>query len=553
MQQGDIALQKSRSALACPGHACFWPKSSAGTVKVPYTISSVYNATDKTLIAAAMQEFTTLTCIRFVARTTESDYVQIKSVDGCWSYLGRIGGPQDLSLLRSGCMSKGIIQHELNHVLGFVHEQTRSDRDQYVQIMWQYIPQAVVSNFMKAEPETNNLGLDYDYTSVMHYGRFAFTNTSGEATIVPKPDSSVEIGQRYGLSNLDISKINKLYQCGTCSSLLSDWTGFLTSANYSSHYSDNSDCVWLIRLPADKVLLQFDAFDVQSTPGCVSDYLRVYDGDSQSSPVLLDRACGSGEIPSLIASSNLLLVQFVSDGTIAGNGFKASYSSVKCGTVLTKNTGTLASPGSPNNYPPNTDCTWVIAAPQGNKVSLTVIFFLLEMSRNCKYDYLVILDGSKLSSPSRGKYCGNQIVPNMVSTGSSLLFQFHSDKSVQYAGFQVKYSFGQKLRDGSSLRNHWEPYPAGSLNEERSPEPLAEVETPGLLVNLILSGTKVKRPQGHRQPVKWIIWPLVNPNPPRALWGRSVLNYPSEIWSPFSNLTAPVNDVQTQKFTLGKK
>src|SRR4029434_219128 len=57
----------------------------------------------------------------------------------CFSSLGRTGGKQVVSLQKSGCVYHGIIQHELNHALGFYHEQTRSDRDQYVKINWNYI------------------------------------------------------------------------------------------------------------------------------------------------------------------------------------------------------------------------------------------------------------------------------------------------------------------------------------------------------------------------------------------------------------------------------
>lgn len=57
----------------------------------------------------------------------------------CWSFLGQTGGSQVLSLQTPGCMWSGIAAHEFMHALGFVHEQSRSDRDHYVTIVWKNI------------------------------------------------------------------------------------------------------------------------------------------------------------------------------------------------------------------------------------------------------------------------------------------------------------------------------------------------------------------------------------------------------------------------------
>ncbi|KAJ8405128.1 hypothetical protein AAFF_G00321190 [Aldrovandia affinis] len=68
-------------------------------------------------------------------------------------------------------------------------------------------------NIFHHKQDTNNLNTPYDYTSVMHYGRTAFSNKYGMNTITPIPNPNQPIGQRTSLSIMDIQRINKLYSC----------------------------------------------------------------------------------------------------------------------------------------------------------------------------------------------------------------------------------------------------------------------------------------------------------------------------------------------------
>lgn len=211
LMEGDLVVPKHRNAIKCFSQSCFWPKSSNGYVVIPYTISSEYQYSERQMIETAFQSFHSSTCIRFVPRTNEYDYIMVESKDGCFSSLGRVGNGQTLSINRQGCLYPGVIQHETMHALGFQHEQTRSDRDSYVRINWENIQPDMAFNFYKQD--TNNLNTPYDYGSVMHYGRTAFTIYAGMDTITPIPDSRVQIGQRQGLSYWDIQRVKLLYSC----------------------------------------------------------------------------------------------------------------------------------------------------------------------------------------------------------------------------------------------------------------------------------------------------------------------------------------------------
>ena len=57
----------------------------------------------------------------------------------CWSDLGRLGNGKQLVSLGRQCYSQGTAMHELLHTLGFYHEQSRADRDEYVDIHYDNI------------------------------------------------------------------------------------------------------------------------------------------------------------------------------------------------------------------------------------------------------------------------------------------------------------------------------------------------------------------------------------------------------------------------------
>uniref|UniRef100_A0A8C1TSI5 Meprin A, beta n=1 Tax=Cyprinus carpio TaxID=7962 RepID=A0A8C1TSI5_CYPCA len=99
--------------------------------------------------------------------------------------------------------------------------QSRSDRDDYVTIMWDQIKKGKKNNFNSYdETESSSLGVPYDYGSVMHYSKTSFSKER-EPTIVTKiPEFLDVIGQRMEFSDSDLLKLNRLYNCTTASIFL---------------------------------------------------------------------------------------------------------------------------------------------------------------------------------------------------------------------------------------------------------------------------------------------------------------------------------------------
>jgi len=79
----------------------------------------------------------------------------------------------------------GTLLHEMGHVIGLWHEQSRPDRGTYVTVNYSNVIKGSWPNFEIQTDDVQTLG-PYDYASVMHYIPYAFTR-NGEAVIETIP------------------------------------------------------------------------------------------------------------------------------------------------------------------------------------------------------------------------------------------------------------------------------------------------------------------------------------------------------------------------------
>ena len=104
----------------------------------------------------------------------------------------------------------GNIIHELGHIIGFFHEHSRSDRDHYIKINLANVKEGTQDQYRKYD-DINLIdhGVNYDLFSIMHY--------SGSDGVLSSLDQNLQflMGQRDGLSFLDIEKANKAYRCSS--------------------------------------------------------------------------------------------------------------------------------------------------------------------------------------------------------------------------------------------------------------------------------------------------------------------------------------------------
>ncbi|KAH9498183.1 hypothetical protein Btru_007903 [Bulinus truncatus] len=152
--------------------------------------------------------------------------------------------------------------------------------------------------------------------------------------------------------------------------MLKDWTGELESPGYADErYPDNINCTWVIDVPtASNILLTFEFFSLRDSIGYTNkddvceDYVKV----SGTQPLQqLFYKCGTANITmSVISDTGQMMVQFYSDISNYGIGFKASYKGL-CRSIITQSAGDILTPNFPNSLPNDViKCTWKVYGNQ---------------------------------------------------------------------------------------------------------------------------------------------------------------------------------------------
>ncbi|XP_053673696.1 hatching enzyme 1.2-like [Anopheles nili] len=228
--QGDIMLPKpqnqERLSVGEEYTSTIWPNAIVPYYIVPnsFTSNQIY------MIERAMNVFHAKTCVRFVPRTAQTpQFVRITNRPaGCYASIGRnLDNEQNVMNLQApGCLHGGTPIHEMMHTLGFLHEVSRPDRDQYIYVNRSALePQYQTdsfynTNFAKYERNVETYNIGYNYGSIMHYTRYAGARDRRYPVLVNLKSYDEDDFGNSTLSATDIESIHFRY-CRNASGLFS--------------------------------------------------------------------------------------------------------------------------------------------------------------------------------------------------------------------------------------------------------------------------------------------------------------------------------------------
>lgn len=231
---------------------------------VPYVIDPALTAAQRQTYLDGIREWELAGNVHFIPRTTETDYVFLK-YDPFGPNLVSGAQPQ---IVEINSLTRGQICHEIGHSLGLDHEHIRPDRDGFVTVLTANITPGKEFWF-DIEPDGVANG-NYDFESVMHFGRDLFSISPGVLdTLSPKPGFEryqVRMGN-FAISPGDRAAIKWLYGTANLSPVVTTTAdagaGSLRAALY--HATDHPGTPVTFNIPTSDPGYSGGVFTIRST------------------------------------------------------------------------------------------------------------------------------------------------------------------------------------------------------------------------------------------------------------------------------------------------
>ena len=208
VERGQQQMTDTAKALTIDTAGKLWQRGASGMIEVPFTIE----AGNSTTINAAVTEVNRVLAgtLQWVPRVAQNDYVAFNIIatdsGACSSSVGRVGGRQ--AILGDPICSVATFVHEMGHAMGLWHVQQDASANAFVDLKLSRMDPGKRSNNMPIFA-TRTVG-GYDYNSIMHYSRTAFSAFADRVTLETKPPG-IDVAGTGTYSPADIDGLLRLY------------------------------------------------------------------------------------------------------------------------------------------------------------------------------------------------------------------------------------------------------------------------------------------------------------------------------------------------------
>ncbi|OWF50080.1 Blastula protease 10 [Mizuhopecten yessoensis] len=214
---GETGYRVKRASFS-EGYSRTWPSGV-----IPYTAANMTDVKFKVWIDAAVAMFEKKTCVRWVPYTNQPHHVEFlgKEKAICAAYLGMRSqeiSPLYLYEIGNNCRAYYVVVHEMMHVMGADHEQSREDRYNNIHVDWNCISKGARQNYMLSLSADEDS--EYDLASMMQYNPNLFRECVTEGLYGNKTMSAKNLRLDFllyelvhQLTHYDIKSITEAYHC----------------------------------------------------------------------------------------------------------------------------------------------------------------------------------------------------------------------------------------------------------------------------------------------------------------------------------------------------